>query len=101
MKARGVGKDGRCDMCGLEEMSRHALWSCRMDEDVCCGTRLKISYFQDPPRDFNIMWKINERCAKVNWELFATTMWGLWNNINQVRHGGQCKSHEMIVKEAT
>ena len=89
-------------MCGLEEMSRHALRSCRMAEDVWCGTRLKIPYIQDPPRDFiNIVWEIKERCVGVNWDLFATTVWGLWNNINQVRHGGQCKSHEMIVKETT
>ena len=73
-----------------------------MAEDVWCGTRLKIPYIQDPLRDFiNIVWEIKERCVGVNWELFATTVWGLWNNINQVRHGGQCKSHEMIAKEAT
>ena len=89
LKAHGVSKDGRCDMCRLEETSGHALWSCRMAEDVWCGTRLKLPYFQDPLRDFiDIVWEIKERCARVNWELFATTVWGLWNNINQVRHGG-------------
>ena len=89
LKAHGVGKDGRCDMCRLEETSGHALWSCRMAEDVWCGTKLKLPYLQDPLRDFiDIVWEIKERCARVNWELFATIVWGLWNNINQVRHGG-------------
>ena len=32
--------------------------------------------------------------------MFATTVWGIWNNRNQMRHGGQCKSYEVIVKGA-
>ena len=32
--------------------------------------------------------------------MFATTVWGIWNNRNQVRHGRQCKSYEVIVKGA-
>ena len=73
-----------------------------MAEAVWCGTRLKLPYFHDPPSDFiDIVWEIKDRCVGVNWDLFATTVRGLWNNKNQVRHGGQFKSHEMIVKEAT
>ena len=73
-----------------------------MAEAVWCGTKLKLLYFHDPPSDFiDIVWEIKDRCVGVNWDLFATTVQGLWNNRNQVRHGGQCKSHEMIVKEAT
>ena len=84
-------------MCGLGESSRHALWSCRTAEVVWCGTRLKLPFFRVPPSDFI---EIKNRCERVNWELFATTIWELWNNRNQVRHGGQCKSYEVIVKEA-
>ncbi|KAK9987796.1 hypothetical protein SO802_028035 [Lithocarpus litseifolius] len=99
---RGVGMEGGCDLCGLEETLGHALWSCKMAANVWNGTRLKLPFFQDPPRDFiDIVWEIKKRDSGVNWELFAITVWGLWNNRNQVRHGGQCKSHEMIVKEAT
>ena len=65
------------------------------------GTRLKLSFFQEPPRDFiDIMWEIKERGTGFNWELFAITVWCLWNNRNQVRHGGQGKNHEVIVREA-
>ena len=100
LKARGIGKDGACDMCGLGESSGHALWSCRIAEAVWCSTRLKLPYFHDPPSDFiDIAWEIKNRWVGVNWNLFATTVWGLWNNENQVRRGGQCKSYEMIVKE--
>ena len=45
LKTRGVGKDGRCDTCGLEETSGHALWSCKLAEEVWCGTRLKLPCF--------------------------------------------------------
>ena len=101
LKARGIGKDGGCDMCGLDESSGHALWSCRTTEAVWCETRLKLPSFHVPPSDFiDIVWEIKNRCERVNWELFATTVWGIWNNRNQVRHGGQCKSYEVIVKEA-
>ena len=59
--------------------------------------KVKTPFFRVPPSDFI---EIKNRCERVNWELFATTIWGLWNNRNQVRHGGQCKSYEVIVKEA-
>ena len=88
-------------MCGLGESSGHALWSCRTVEVAWCGTRLKLPYCRDPPSDFiDIVWEIKNRCEGVNWELFTTTVWGLWNNRNQVRHRGQCKSYKVIVKEA-
>ena len=31
--------------------------------------------------------------------MFAATTWGLWNNRNTVRHGGKCKSPELIACE--
>ena len=101
LKARGIGKDGGCNMCGVDESSGHALWSCRSAEAVWCGTRLKLPSFHVLPSDFiDIVWEIKNRCERVNWELFATTIWGIWNNRNQVRHGGQCKSYEVIMKGA-
>ena len=48
LKARGIGKDGGCNMCGLDESSRHALWSCRIAEAVWYGTRLKLPSFHVP-----------------------------------------------------
>ena len=35
----------------------------------------------------------------MDWELFAATAWGLWNNRNKVRHGGKCKSLELITRK--
>ena len=94
--------DEKCDICGSAKSSGHALWSCKIAEAVWSCTRLKLPCFQEPPRDFiDIMWKIKERGTGFNWELFVITVWCLWNNRNQVRHGGQCKNHEVIVKEAT
>lgn len=35
----------------------------------------------------------------VDWELFAITVWSLWNNQNSVRHGGRSKRYDVIVRE--
>lgn len=56
--------------------------------------------FQNPPRDFiDLVWAINENHPGINWDLFAITIQSLWNNKNIVRHGGQRKGHEVIVRE--
>ena len=69
-----------------------AVWSC---------TKIKLPCFRDPPGEFiDIVWAIKDNYGEVNWELFAITAWSLWNNRNNVRHGGQCKSHEVIAREA-
>lgn len=48
----------------------------------------------------DIMWEIRDRCPRVDWELFAITAWKLWNNRNNIKHGGKNRSVEGIVKEA-
>ena len=48
----------------------------------------------------DIMWEIRERCPRVDWELFAITAWKLWNNRNNIRHGGKKRIVDGIVKEA-
>ena len=102
LKARGIDVDEKCDICGNAESSGHALWSYKIAEVVWSCTRLKLPYFQEPPMDFiDIMWGIKERGIGFNWELFAITVWCLWNNRNQVRHRGQGKNNEVIVREAT
>ena len=59
LKAQGIDVDEKCDICGNVESSRHALWSCKIAEAVWSCTRLKLPYFQEPPRDFiDIMWEI-------------------------------------------
>lgn len=41
-----------------------------------------------------------ETPGEKNWEEFAITTWGLWNNRNSVRHGGNYKRGKTIVWEA-
>ena len=88
-------------MCGLGESSGHALWNCQFAEAVWSCTKIKLPCFRDPPGEFiDIVWAFKDNYGEVNWELFAITAWSLWNNRNNVRHGGQCKSHEVIAREA-
>ena len=72
-----------------------------MAREVWSNTRLKLPMLEVIPRDIvDIMWDFLERRLGMEWELFAATAWGLWNNRNKVRHGGKCKSPELISREA-
>ena len=67
LKAWGIDVNEKCDICGNAESSRHALWSCNITEVVWSGIRLKLTFFQEPPRDFiDIMWEIKERGTSFN-----------------------------------
>ena len=45
------------------------------------------------------MWEVKENPLGINWNLFTITAWRLWNNRNSLRHGGQSKRHDVIVRE--
>ena len=100
LKQRGIVEGDRCDICGQSESSGHSSWSCKVAETDWSNTKLKLPYFQDPSRDFiDIVWAINDTHPGINWDLFAITVWSLWNNRNNVHHGGQSKRHDVIVRE--
>ena len=68
--------------------------------EVWSNTRSKLPLLEVIPRDFvNIVWDFLERRPKIDWELFATMAWGLWNNRNMIHHWGKCKSPELIARE--
>ena len=88
LKDKGIGRDDRSEFCEQSESSGHALWSCKTAEEVWSNTKLKLPFFQDPPRDFiDIVWAIYDTYPGINWELFAVIAWSLWNNRNKVCHG--------------
>ncbi|XP_075654672.1 uncharacterized protein LOC142624806 [Castanea sativa] len=101
LRARGIGVEVSCDLCGGEENSGHILWSCKAAKEVWSAMRLKLPSSPDSNLDFvDIVWEIMVRCPMVDWELFAIIAWSLWNNRNKLRHGGQTKQFDQIVKEA-
>ncbi|XP_075640630.1 uncharacterized protein LOC142612416 [Castanea sativa] len=100
LKSKGIGLGTCCDLCGNNETLGHILWGCTAAAEVWSATNLKLPSLPEPHLDFlNIMWEIRERWPVVDWELFAITMWSLWNNRNSVRHGGRSKRYDVIVKE--
>ena len=101
LKSKGVGQEDKCDLCGLSESSGHILWGCNVAATVWSGTKIKLLSLPGPHLDFlDIVW-IMENCPAVDWDLFVVLAWSLWNNRNSVRHGRQCKGHDVIVKEVT
>ena len=73
-----------CDLCGGCESSGHILWGCKVAREVWSNTRLKLPMLEVIPRDFvDIVWDFLERQPGMDWELFAATAWGLWNNRNK------------------
>lgn len=61
-----------------------------------------MPFIQNTPWEFiDIVWTIREEKPKMDWELFATIAWSLWNHRNLVKHGGQCKETSKIAREAT
>ena len=101
LRARGIGVEVSCDLCGGEENSGHILWSCKAAKEVWRATSLKLPSLPDFNLEFvDIMWEIMERFPMVDWELFSITAWSLSNNRNKHRPGGRTKQSDQIVKEA-
>ena len=100
LKAKWIGQEDNCDLCGLCESSRHILWGCKVATAMWSATKTKLHSLPEPHLNIlDIVWEIKEHCLGVDWDLFAVTTWSLWNNRNLVRHGGQCKRPEVIVRE--
>ena len=73
----------------MSESSGHTLWGCKVAVEVWGAIRLKMPFIQNTSRDFiDIVWTIGEEKPEMDWELFATTSWSLWNHRNLVRNGG-------------
>ena len=52
-------------------------------------------------RENSLIWYGNSWTPNFDWELFATTAWGLWKNRNSFKHEGRCKPARCIVREAS
>ena len=52
LRARSIGRDDVCDLCGGCESSGHILWGCKMAREVWSNTRLKLPMLEVIPRDF-------------------------------------------------
>ena len=46
-----------------------------------------------------VVWEIRDRKPETDWELFVATTWGLWNQRNTIRHGGQRKTAHKLTRD--
>ena len=101
LKSKGLEVETNCDVCGREENTSHILWGYKTTAEVWSATKLKLLFLPETHLEFlDIVWEIRERCSKVDWELFAITVWSLWNNRNTIRHEGRGKTVAEIVRMA-
>ena len=89
-------------MCGSWESTRHVLWGCSVAAEVGADTRIKLSSLAGQFLDFaDIVWEIWKKNDEIDWPLFTTIAWSLWNNRNSVRHGRKRKQAKVIAQEVS
>ena len=93
--------DDKCDICGERETSGHILWSCVTAKDTWKELKIRNANLIPPLEAFiDVLWWLREHDGTSDWEVFAPAAWGIWNNRNVIRHGGQGKQGRTIALEA-
>ena len=78
------------------------LWDCKVAADTWKESGLKLPSWKNSHHDFlDVYWRLREEAKGLDWNLFATIAWGLWNNRNLFKHEGKCKSARALVGEAS
>ena len=81
-------------------MTSHILWNYRITTEVWKELGIKLPNGYYPQVEFiDIVWKLREVPNEVDWELFATIAWALWNNRNSFKHEGRCKQAKSIARD--
>lgn len=97
---RKVASSDACVLCGESENTGHTLWNCSFTSEVWKAAGVVLPNGQCSQEDFvDIVWRLREGPNVLDWELFATTAWGLWNNRNAVKHEGKCKPAKCIARD--
>ncbi|KAL0008862.1 hypothetical protein SO802_010364 [Lithocarpus litseifolius] len=87
LRDRHVQVDVECDMCEAVETPGHVFWGCGLA--------------MEEPKDFcDLLWLFKERLQNADLEVLIAATWGIWNNRNDVRHGGPSKIATVIVTNA-
>lgn len=92
----------QCEYYGPIETPCHAFQDCDIASDAWIFLNLNLPNLAEPPKSFlDLFQLVKYKLKNVNLELFATMVWGLWNNKNKIKHEGQCKIATAIVNEAS
>ena len=101
LRDRHVQVDVECDMCKATETPGHVFWGCGLAMEVWTILGVKPPNTTWEPKDFcDLLWLFEERLQNADLEVLIAAAWGIWNNRNDVRHGGSSKTATVIVTNA-
>ena len=86
LRRRSIAVSPLCDRCTIEEENcLHALWSCRELDQVWSDSSGWGHWSTSDYVDFRelLSWILENHSQP---ELFAMTVWTIWNQRNQIRH---------------
>lgn len=69
--------------------------------EVWKESRINFPRWNNTQRDFiEVYWKLREEASDIDWNVFATLAWSIWNNRNLFKYKGTCKAANTIVRDA-
>ena len=90
-----------CGLCESIEMSEHTFWSYDLSIEVWTILAIKPSSTSWKPKDFmDLFCVLKEENDHIELEVLAIATWGIWNNGNEVQHGGTSKTAMVIINNA-
>ena len=96
-----VQVDVECDMCEATETPGLVFWGCSLAMEVWTILGVKPPNTTWEPKDFyDLLWLFKEQLQNADLEVLISAAWGIWNNRNDVKHGGSSKTTTVIVTNA-
>ena len=97
-----VINDDKCSVYTREtESTIHALWDCAVVQDIWAGSSRKLQKGRHGQTNMlHLMEEFMERLTIDEFELFWTQAWMVWNQHNNLLHGGKMKVPSCLNKRA-
>ena len=95
-----VVEDNTCLNCTkFLEMTIHTLWNCEVAKEVCLGSLVKLQKCSHGQADMmELIEYLLNRISVQELELFFVQVWLIWNQRNNLLHGGKLRDPNWLSK---